>query len=304
MQPVIVKAFKWTGIVLGVLIVALLLWQWQLVAVLFGQRHMFTDDHYHEELPVIPALNAASPNVLAFSKTNGFRHHDAIPAAHQMLAQIAEDKGWQIVSTENNNAFNADILGQFDLVVLNNSSGTLYTARQQAAFRAFVERGGGVVALHAAGGDSSYDWRWYVEELIRAQFVNHPMANQFQAAVLTIEMPSHPIVRGMPLTWERTDEWYNFAAPPGARSDVLIRIDEDTYDVEFTPMGDDHPLVWSHEIGAGRVVFSALGHTAQTYQETAYVQMIERAMRWALKKTPDGEPSGVEAQASRAQPAG
>jgi type 1 glutamine amidotransferase len=277
------KALKWTGVLLAALIVLLVLWQWKLVALLYGQRHMFTDDHYHQELPVIPALSAASPNVLVFSKTNAFRHHDAIPAADQLLARISSDNGWQMVSSENNNAFNAGIINQFDLVVLNNSSGTLYTPEQQQAFKAFVESGGGVVALHAAGGDSSYEWRWYVEELIRAQFVNHPMANQFQAAVLTVEMPTHPIVAGMPPTWERTDEWYNFAAPPGERSDVLIRVDEDTYDVEFTPMGADHPLVWSHEIGAGRVVFSALGHTAETYSDERYAGMIGRAMRWALR---------------------
>ena len=276
------KALKWTGLVVGGLIALCVVWNWQLIATLTQQVHMFTEPHFDTEDPELPRFQDGMPKILAFSKTNGFRHHESIQAAATMLEQIAQARGWMLYATENNNVFNADILNHFDIVVLNNSSGTLYTKDQQKAFIEFAESGGGVVALHAAGGDPSYDWDWYVNELIRAQFVDHPMRRHIQSAVIRVADPNHPILSNTPLVWQREDEWYNFQRAPTGRVNVLLRIDETSYDPERSPMGEDHPMAWTHLIGEGRVFYTALGHTPETYSEPRYKDMVARAMRWTL----------------------
>ena len=56
-----------------------------------------------------------------------------------------------------------------------------------ARFKGWVEAGGGFVALHGAGGDPSYKWQWYVDNLIGAQFTGHTLSPQFQQGRLVIE---------------------------------------------------------------------------------------------------------------------
>jgi len=114
------------------------------------------------------------------------------------------------------------------------------------------------------------------------------MDPQFQQATLRIEQPADPIMDGIPAAWVRTDEWYSFAASPRA-SDlrVLATIDENTYRPgsffsKELAMGPDHPMVWKHCVGRGRVFYAAPGHTAETYAEPPYRAMLERALDWVV----------------------
>ena len=150
---------------IAAVLIVVLAWNWRFVNMMAGQSHMLKAPHFDTEAPEIPELEGKL-RLLSFSKTNFFRHYEAIEAAQAMLDELAGENDWAVFHTENNMVFSEDILGRFDVIVLNNSSGKLYTPEQQDAFRAFVENGGAVVALHGAGGDPSYEWRWYVEELI------------------------------------------------------------------------------------------------------------------------------------------
>jgi type 1 glutamine amidotransferase len=46
-------------------------------------------------------------------------------------------------------------------------------------------------------------------------------------------------------------------------------------------MGADHPIVWKRYVGRGRAFYSALGHTASSYQEPPHLKMLEGAIAWA-----------------------
>jgi type 1 glutamine amidotransferase len=272
------RILKWVALLLFTGVVLLLIVYGRYVVALAGQYQMFLPPSFDDTPPELPGL-VGSPRLLAFSKTNGYRHHDGIPAARAMLDALAAERGYGLFHTENAAVFDGVLLAGFDVVVLNNSSGALYTPSQQEALRGFVEGGGGLVALHAAGGDTRYEWPWYGVELIRAQFVDHPMARHIQPARLVVES-NHPITAHLPKLWNHADEWYNFAASPRSRVNVLISIDEASYDPEKSPMGDDHPMVWWHALGAGRVVYSALGHVPDTYAEPLYRQLVGAAIEW------------------------
>jgi len=233
--------------------------------------------------PLPDRLNPTA--VLIFTKTNGYRDEASIDAATAALRHIADQQGWSAVVTDNGAVFNPAQLARFKVVIANNSSGDNLLPAQEAAMRAYVERGGGFVGIHGAGGDPSYAWRWYVDTLIGAQFKGHPMLPQFQRATVHVEDRTHPATRHLGSSWVRTDEWYSFEKSPRDHVHVLATLDEHSYRPRFfwkdVAMGRDHPIVWSHCVGRGRAFYSAMGHTPASYSELAYATMLSGAIRWA-----------------------
>ena len=149
-----------------------------------------------------------------------------------MLDELGAENGWQFFHTENGAVFTPENLQRFRLIVLNHKSGTVWTPDQRQALKDYVESGGTLLAQHAAGGDQGYDWSWYFDQVLRAQFVDHPMVEHIQQATLVVEDRSHPATAHLPGAWIRRDEWYNFVSSPRANTQVLISIDEATYDPE------------------------------------------------------------------------
>ena len=239
---------------------------------------------YETVPPQLPAqLNETA--ILIFSKANGFRHEEAIPAAIEAIGGIARRRGWSTVVSDNGAVFNAEQLTRFKVVVWNNTSGDVLRDEQKTAFRDYIENGGGFVGIHGAGGDFSYKWKWYVDTLLGAQFTHHTMNPQFQEATVHVEDRTHPVVRHLGDTWSRVDEWYSFATNPREKGfHILATVDERTYNPEFLwfkPMGTDHPIMWCHRVGNGRAFYSALGHPASAYSEPEYVGVLENAIAWA-----------------------
>lgn len=277
--------WRWFWRVLGVLLVAALAFAgygvWQARSMGFLRSPVF-----ETERPQLPPLQ--HPAVLVFSKTNSFIHKEAIPAAQQLLQQMAGEQGWSVFLTDSGAVFNAEDLAHFDVVVWNNVTGDVLLPQQREAFQSWLEQGGGYVGIHAAGDNSHAPWPWYLDTVIRAQFIGHPMAPQFQQATLRIEQPADPIVAPLGTEWQRTDEWYSFAKSPRAPDiRVLATIDESSYapgeffDGTSLAMGADHPMIWKHCVRQGRVFYAALGHTAETFAEPQYRGLLQRAIAWA-----------------------
>ena len=258
------------------------------------QRVAFGGVKVYETTPPAMPAEIARPAILVFSKTNGFRHEDAIPVANALFADFAKQQGWGYFQTENGATFSPEILKRFDAVVFNNVSGDVFTPQQRAAFKAFVENGGGFVGIHGAGGDPSYDWKWYVDELIGAQFIGHPVDPQFQRGRVKLE-GTHPAIAGLPSEWSRVDEWYSFERSVRGRPGytVLATLDEASYPNKKMfwmdlSMGKDHLVVWWHCQGKGRAFYSALGHRPEAYAEPQYRAMLLGATEWALRLKGEG----------------
>lgn len=243
---------------------------------------------YETQPPAVPA-DLKRPAVLVFSKTNAFRHEEAIPVANALFAQMAKAKGWGYFQTENGATFSPEILSRFDAVVFNNVSGDVFTPQQREAFKQWLENGGGFVGLHAAGDNSHAGWPWYQDQVIGARFTQHTMKPQFQKATVHTEDSTHPAASGLPESWQRTEEWYSFEkSPRGKGYGVLVTVDEKTY----TPEGmfgkdlrmGDHPMVWWHCQGKGRVLYSAFGHQAEAYAEPENRTLLTNAVTWALDR--------------------
>ncbi len=237
--------------------------------------------------PVLPENLGPRPRILNFSKTNGFRHSDAIVAATASLEAIAKEQGWTLYSTENAAVFNDEQLAQFDVVFGNNCTGDNWTNEQKVAFQAYIENGGAFVGVHGAAGTRFDYWDWYKNELLKGQFIGHPMFPQFQKATVRFEDLTHPATKHFPTEWEHEDEWYSFGNNPRDEgADVLANLDESTYQAKAMgtdlSMGD-HPIIWQHCLNnKGRVFYSALGHESSTYERAEHQLMLKGALAWAM----------------------
>ena len=144
---------------------------------------------------------------------------------------------------------------------LNTDGEGILNGAQRTAFERWMQRGGGVVGIHAAA-NADRDWEWNADMMGGAQFLNHPAGDlQFQTATVNVEDPTHPSTQALPSPWVREDEWYNFTAEPRGKVHVLLTLDESTYEEQDgSPEADDHPIAWCSNYDRGRHFYTALGH--------------------------------------------
>jgi cytochrome c len=231
----------------------------------------------------VRAQTAATDNplkgqkVLVFSKTRGFRHA-SIPDGIRAIQLLGRKNGFTVDTTENADRFNEDNLKQYRTVVFLSTTGDVLNDRQQADFERYIQAGGSYVGVHAAT-DTEYGWPWY-NKLAGGQFLSHPGNPNVRKGQVTVRDKAHPATEGMPDTFEKTDEFYDFK---NFNSDVkvLMTIDEASYGDSKMNAGANHPMVWYHEYDGGRVFYTAFGHTNETFMEPLFLQHFWGGLRWA-----------------------
>lgn len=224
---------------------------------------------------------AAAPRLLVFSKTTGFRH-SSIPEGIAALARLGQAEGWEMTFTENAAVFTPEKLAAFDAVCFLSTTGDPLDAAQMDALKGFLAAGHGFAGIHAAA-DTETDDPWY-PTMLGARFLSHPKP---QTATLHVhhDCAEAALVSHLEPTWKRFDEWYDFREPVPADACVLLSLDESTY--TGGKMGKHHPVAWTRRVGGGRVFYTALGHTEESYHEPLFLEHVRRGLRWALEgRTP------------------
>jgi cytochrome c len=216
--------------------------------------------------------------VLVFSKTTGFRH-DSIPDGIAAIRALGAEHGFTVDATEDAGQFTDIVLARYKAVVFLCTTGDILDADQKAAFERYIRAGGGFVGIHSAS-DTEYHWPWY-GRLVGAYFASHPA---IQRATVDIAEPDHPSTKGLPVKWERIDEWYNFRSNPRGAVHVLATLDEATY--SGGAMGADHPIAWCQTIDGGRSWYTAMGHTRGSYAEPLFRLHLLRGIESAAGVAP------------------
>lgn len=222
--------------------------------------------------------------ILVFSKTAGFRH-GSIPDGVAAIRALGKRMNVRVDHTEDADAFTEPNLARYRAVIFLSTTGDVLDDAQQTAFQSYVEAGGGYVGIHAAA-DTEYDWPFY-GRLVGAYFKSHPAVQQ---ATIRVEDQHHPSTSHLPAPWTRADEWYNYRANPRENVQVLLSLDEETY--QGGDMGD-HPIAWCHQSLGGRAFYTGLGHTRESFRDKAFLQHLAGGILWAagLDRIPDPDPS-------------
>lgn len=180
---------------------------------------------------------------------------------------------------------NAKNLDYFDAVAFYTTGELKMDEEQKAALMSFIKDDGkGFIGVHSAP-DTFYKWPEY-GEMLGGYFDGHPW-NTFEAPIL-VEDPTHPIVRHFPKEFKVLDEIYQAKDFSREKCRVLLRMDEKKLDMTrkgIKRADKDFAIAWVKEYGKGRVFYSTLGHTEESWNDTNVQKMWLQAVKWAMKLT-------------------
>jgi type 1 glutamine amidotransferase len=214
-------------------------------------------------------------NVLVFTKTTGYRH-ESIPDGVRAVQRLGRAHRMTVDTTGSSRRFTSKVLARYDAVIFLSTTGTPISGRsQQRAFERYIKAGGGYLGVHAAS-DTRGKWPWYTD-LVGARFTRH--APGTPRASVRVEDRTSEATKHLPEVWQRTDEWYEFDRNPRGAAHILATVDEATY--PGATMGADHPIAWCHRYDGGRSVYTAMGHTRESFSERRYLAHLLGAIEMA-----------------------
>ena len=252
------------------------------------------------------APNAATPpiphakqihlkHVLVIGETKGFEH-DSIPAAMTAIYTMGKETGlWDTtirtdpeLLTKRDLGRNSKNLKYFDAIVFASTTGEmdLDDSQKQDMMSFIKEDGKGFVGIHAAL-DTNYKWPEY-GEMIGGWFDQHPWST-FNAPIIN-EDPDFPAVRHFPKAFVKYDEIYQPMTWSRDKVNVLLSLDASKLD--YTAGGTrvhrqdhDFAVAWDKMYGKGRVFYSTLGHTEESWDDPDIRKMYFEAVKWVLGMT-------------------
>jgi uncharacterized protein len=235
-------------------------------------------------LPALACAAKAPAKVLIYSGSTGFRH-DSIPAADEAISAIAKKLGYAADVSEDPAVFTKESLAQYRAIVFVSNTtdpkkpeSEWFTGEHRDALVGFLADGKGVVGVHAAA-DSHYGWGWY-GQMIGGYFERHPKGTP--TATLTVtDAARHPATAKLPKTITRSDEWYYYKDFDPLMH-VLITVDPKSIGPSGESDVNPNPNTWYHSFGGGRVFYTGLGHTADSYREPYLVDLLTGALRWTV----------------------
>jgi uncharacterized protein len=155
------------------------------------------------------------------------------------------------------------------------TSGGQFSTAQQEALAGLVAGGTGMVSLHCSnimgtGGDGIAAGDRPLFELLGNRYLSHGPGHHEGRHTIEI-VADHPVTAGV-TDFELFDEYYEF----------------ELSDNEVTVLAQRHradgviiPVMYAREVGAGRVVYLALGHDMRAWGEPPFRQLVRQALTWA-----------------------
>lgn len=210
--------------------------------------------------------------ILVFSKTAGFRHK-SIEAGIESIKKLGAENSFAVKNTEDAQEFTAG-LKHTDLVIFLSTTGDILNEQQQKAFEKFIQNGGAFVGIHAAA-DTEYEWPWF-GKMVGGYFMSHP--KQQQATIKVVDH-KHPATEFLGKEWSRFDEWYNYK-DLNPKTKVLMKLDETSY--TGGENGENHPISWYHEYDGGRIFYTGLGHTNESFTDPTFLKHVLGGIQYAL----------------------
>lgn len=190
-------------------------------------------------------------------------HHDSYRYAPWLAIKLFQS-GINMTYTDDLADLNTENLDKFDGLIIYANHDTI-SASQEAALKAFVEGGKGLIPLHSATGCFKNS-EWYIQT-VGGQFASHG-EGVFKGTIVDSE---HPVMQGIN-EFETWDETYVHQALNPDKKVLMERVE-----------GDHHePYTWVREQGKGRVFYTAYGHDERTWKNIGFLNLVRNGVLWAV----------------------
>ncbi len=233
--------------------------------------------------------HAEEPRVLVYTRnhvTHGTGYvHDNIAASVAMIRQLAATNGFTVDVSADPAVFTPEHLKKYRALIFSNSNNEAFeNDTQRAAFKQFIQGGGGFVGIHSASG-SERQWPYYWA-VLGGKFKRHPPLQPFTLEVLD---RTHPATAHLGATWQWEDEFY-YLDHLNPRMHVLLAgeltnlKDKDKAVYPGQVFGELFPLSWCQEFDGGREFYTALGHKISCYSDPNFQRHVLGGIRWVLRQ--------------------
>lgn len=174
--------------------------------------------------------------------------------------------------TETADAAFVEALYSADLLAMANNKPVTSTAAREAIF-AHVNAGKPLMLTHPAAWYNWQDWEPYNTELVGGGSRSH---ERLQAFTVEVIQPNHPLMQGVPASFDVVDELYRSELLPDANASVLAI-------GRSLETGAIYPVVWIRQHGDATILVNTLGHDDRTHNLAAYKQIVANARDWLLQ---------------------
>ncbi|KAM0787958.1 hypothetical protein ACM66B_006162 [Microbotryomycetes sp. NB124-2] len=250
--------------------------------------------------------SAAAPRLLVFSRTLDYRH-DSIETATDALTSIGQQSGsFQVTATEDETMFRDDTLKDYAAIAFLSNSQALGANAEQVldqqgvqALNDWLAKGGALIGLHAGCACLFQTPSFGVA--MGSWFNYHPTISN----VTFTKAQPHVSTEMLPDRYTVFEETYNFLTDPrDVNATVILTPDPESYsDPEFATrgryQGSPHPSAWyrdstvdlangtaaSQGSMTGRLWYTSLGHTIETWQSETHLAHVQAGIEWALQGT-------------------
>ncbi len=239
----------------------------------------------------------------------------SIPAAEKVLAEIAdrtgafavdfikqpggrpqdkaaEEKWLEKIKSEFAQKMSPEALKKYDGVIFLNTSGELPLPDKQA-FLDWIKSGKGFVGVHGAA-DTLHEFKPYAA-MLGGEFEG----NEWNEPVtLRIKDRKHPASATFLTKFEFTDEIYQFKTWKRDDSHMVVAVDssnddrpkkaakagepEKTFFERGCREDKDYSVAWTRDFGTGRVFYTTLGQSDETWKNEKFQQHLYGGIKWAL----------------------
>ena len=199
-------------------------------------------------------------------------HPGAIPI--EGVAPLGE-QGFQFNIITNANDFKPETLSDYPVVLLakcdqasREDNASWKTETVQRAFIAYVENGGGLIAVHS--GTVAGSQTEALDLLLGCRFTSHPQA----CPVLVQPLKPHPVTNGAEMFCE-TDEHYRLE---------ILTPDADIIMASYSPAWIS-PAGLVRTQGKGRVCVLTPGHCLPVWLNPQFQRILANSLRWCAGRT-------------------
>lgn len=224
--------------------------------------------------------------VLLFYRCEGFIH-SSIPHANLAIEEMGRKTGaFTVDLADTYDVFTPENLAQYDLILLNNTTGMRFqTPAQQNAFLDFVTMGKGLVGIHAAS--DNFGAHPQCRAMVGGQFGGHPW-NAGGTWAFKLDDPEHVLnaAFGGHGFWH-TDEIYQYnpdtyVGPQVLRLLVSLDMNQAEVSKQIKDGPREVPVSWIRTAGDGRVFYTNFGHREDTFTKPAILKHMLDGIQYAL----------------------